>query len=97
MESCSANNAIVEAMACGTPVVTTDVGGIRDYGGNSIYPIVKNNDDKAMINLIEKYINNESHRNKIGKKCRDFSEKKLDWNLIAKKHIDVYNILKNEK
>jgi len=33
MKSSGANNAIVEALACGLTVVTTDVGGICDYGG----------------------------------------------------------------
>ncbi len=40
MNDSGANTAIVESLACGTPVVTTDVGGIRDYGGGTIFPVV---------------------------------------------------------
>ena len=90
MDDSGVNTAIVESMACGTPVVTTDVGGIRDYGANSIYPVVENDDDKAMIELIEKYLADEDYRNKIAKKCREFAEKELNWKLIAKKHLEAY-------
>ena len=56
MSDSGANNAIVESLACGLPVITTDVGGIRDYGGGTIYPVVANEDDDGMIGLVEQYL-----------------------------------------
>ena len=93
MQDSGVNNAIVESLACGLPIVPTDVGGIRDYGGGSIYPVVANNDDNAMIELIDKYLAAPSWRNKIARECREFAEQNLAWPLIAKKHLELYQEL----
>jgi glycosyltransferase involved in cell wall biosynthesis len=93
MNDSGANNAIVESLACGLPVITTDVGGIRDYGGDTLFPIVANNDDDAMISLVEQYLSRTAWRNEIAQKCRRFAEEELAWPLIAKKHLQVYQEL----
>jgi glycosyltransferase involved in cell wall biosynthesis len=93
MNNSGANTAVVEALACGTPIVTTDVGGIRDYGGDNIFPIVPNDDDDAMIALVERYLQEHHWREDVGERCRDFAETWLPWPLIARQHLEIYEEL----
>ncbi|MDR3792619.1 MAG: glycosyltransferase family 4 protein [Terracidiphilus sp.] len=93
MEDSTANNAILEAMACGLPVITTDTGGIRSYGGGSVFPLVDNNDDEACLALAERYLQDASYRASIGKACREYATRELDWKQVAKEFIAAYQAL----
>jgi glycosyltransferase involved in cell wall biosynthesis len=93
MNDSGANTAIVESLACGTPIVTTDVGGIRDYGGGTVFPVVANNDDDAMVALMEKYLDGAGWRNEIGARGREFAVNALAWQIIAQQHLEAYETL----
>lgn len=93
MDESGANNGVIEALACGTPVATTDVGGVRDYGGGTIYPIVANNDDEAMLHLVERYLNDRDWRNEVATHCRHFAVTQLAWPKVAQEHLAAYEAL----
>jgi glycosyltransferase involved in cell wall biosynthesis len=93
MNDSGANNAVVEALAVGLPIVTTDVGGIRDYGGDVLFPVVANNDDSAMVSLLEVYLNNFESCQKVARKQREFALQELSWPRVARRHWDAYHDL----
>ena len=88
-----ANTAIVQALACGTPIVTTNNGGIKSYGGDDVFPIVENNDDKAMCDLTLQYLTDDNFAKECSKRLRSFSLKYLDWKTIAFEHFRYYQSL----
>ena len=93
MNESGANTAVVEALTSGLPVATTDVGGIRDYAGGDIFPVVPNDDDAAMVALVEQYLNQPQWRNETARRCREFVEQNMAWPLIAQKHLEFYQHL----
>ena len=93
MDTSGANNAVVEALACGLPIVTTDVGGIRDYGGGDIFPVVANNDDDGMISLAERIVSDPAWQTGIGQAVRRFAVRQLSWERIAREHLECYRAL----
>lgn len=93
MNESGANTAVVESLTSGLPVVTTDVGGVRDYGGGDLFPVAPNNDDEMMLGLVEKYLSNPSWRNEVSARVRRFAEEKMAWPLIAELHMEFYRKL----
>lgn len=91
-----ANTAIVQAIATGLPIITTDIGGIRSYGGGDVFEVIKRDDFKAMTALFTKYYNDSEFRNSIAVNQRNFALEQLDWNIIAKKHFTVYKTILEE-
>ena len=91
MNDCGANTAVVQALSTGLPILTTDVGGIRSYGGFDTFPIVNQNDELGMLELFDRYYKFESFRDEISIKQRQFALKYLKWETIANEHIKLYD------
>jgi hypothetical protein len=50
--------------------VTTDKGGTRSYGAGSVCPVVANDDDGAMLDLIIAFIEDPRWRHEMSKRSR---------------------------
>jgi glycosyltransferase involved in cell wall biosynthesis len=82
---------ILEAMACGIPVVTTSVGGIAETvvnGKNGFIVPMKN--PKAIASAVLKLLENENLRIGMGKIARQTVEKFYSWDKIACKVLECY-------
>lgn len=89
-------NAVLEAMACGVPVVATPVGGVldvvKDRENGMLVPV---NDVDALCQAVETVISNESLRNRLTQSARQTildkftPEKELDANLNVYRSLAV--------
>lgn len=86
---------ILEAAACGLPVVTTDVVGCRD----AILPgktglLVPPRDAVALANAIKFFALNPSIARKFGREARKFAEANFDQESIVSQHLRLYTDLR---
>ena len=81
----------LEAMACGTPVVASQVGGlaflVRD--GETGY-VVPGNDVQMLAKRLVELIKDKDLRNKLGNKSAEYAQL-YAWEIISEKMIEVYN------
>lgn len=91
LEDCTANNAILEMMACGVAIVCSDVGGISDYidteGAVMFDP---QQPLKHLINSIITIINTPSRIEKMGAHNRQKAHTQFSIPSTAEKIIAVY-------
>ena len=85
---------IVEAMACGVPVVTTNVFGPREIVKNNYDGLLIPPDDvQALVEAVEKLLKDSSLRNRIGKSAVKTTHEKYDINQHVRLLMAIYNKL----
>lgn len=90
---CGANNALVECLACGLPIVSTDVGGVRDYGGGTIFPLTPRGDAPKMVDTVLSLLHDPAGRQAMAAEERKYAEMHLSWRNVCQKHLEAYNCL----
>lgn len=83
--------AVVEAMACETPVIVSDVGGLKEVVDLGEYGIVvKKKNAEEIASAVERIINDEAYVKTITARARQHVLKKYDFNVCLDKMIHIY-------
>jgi len=88
----TANNAVLESMACGLPMVISDVGAVRDYVNPESAAIVPAFDARRMVEKIIELMSDQSQRKDLGQKAR-LQALKFAWPAMIGQLKSVYDSL----
>lgn len=84
-------NVVMEAMACGLPVVATMVGGVTDLIRHGETGLLVNHDNEDhLFNAICTLINDSSLRETMGKKSREFIKKEHSLDKLPEYLLELY-------
>ena len=80
----------VEALSVGIPVIVSKDPTTKHMISNNNGYCFERGNDNQLANLLETLIKNDKIREEMGKRSRKLAEKKLSWEVIAKKSINIY-------
>lgn len=87
-------NSILESMACGIPVISTNISGVRELiKDNETGILVQPKNAKSLELAIEKLINDESLRTNLAEKGKDYIYSNFLWSKIAVQVFTIYKKL----
>jgi glycosyltransferase involved in cell wall biosynthesis len=82
MKDCTANNSVLEAMACGLPIVTNDIGGMRDYLDEGCAALCTRVDAAGMAEAIIALLSDRKRSAELGARSREMSLR-FTWPKVA--------------
>ncbi|MFC1878381.1 glycosyltransferase family 4 protein [Chloroflexota bacterium] len=85
-------NSVIEAMACGLPIVTTDVGGMSEAVNNHVEGfLIPPRDPEATANALLKLINSLDLRKQMGEAGRLRCLRQFNYDRYGSQFVDLYN------
>lgn len=82
------SNSVLEAMACGLPIIATNTGGSKELLNKNGMMVAKKSKE-SLKGALDKYIKNKQLIEVHGKKSREIAES-LSWSNVAEKYQELY-------
>ncbi len=89
LKAATANNVLLEGMACGLPIVSSDLAAVREYAGNGGARLVKGNDPEAFASELEALRRDPDLRARMSRASRARALS-LSWQNIAVEYARLY-------
>ena len=85
---------LLEAMACGVPVMASDLPGVRSVFANGIqgYTIAPGSARNLRVKL-EEFLKYPARRLKMGRAARELVEERYDWEKVCKRLLKIFERL----
>jgi glycosyltransferase involved in cell wall biosynthesis len=85
----TANNGMLEGMACGLPLIVTDVGGVRDYARENFADFIPPRDAHLVVQAIEYWIDHCDELPYRGDLARAHTVDHFAWDKIAECYVEL--------
>ncbi len=90
-------NTVLESLACGTPVIGSDVGGIPDMvRSNETGQLFEVSNSAQLAEKITEYFADSAQIAKMSENCRRIAVEEYDLSVQAKRYIELYEKIINE-
>lgn len=86
------STAVLEALACGLPVVSTDVGGLRDVVDADVGALVPPRDAIALADQIADLLQDPERRKRCGAAARERATSRYDTEYCLLAHVKAYEL-----
>lgn len=93
LEDATANNALLEGMACGLPVITTDLQGVRDYTTESCRLLAARHDTSTLTEHVRGFVDGSVDRSAMSRASRT-QALELSWPQVRRKLRAVYDSIR---
>ena len=87
------SNAVLEAMACGLPLILTSTGGTAELLSGNGY-VVRKKDVQSLVDKLKRFLANKELLVLMGQKSREIALK-MSWSDVAQNYYQIYNAVLN--